>query len=270
MTMIQPFTTGTVRIRPSQIFSKAQIGPKEILSDTRWSDWLPITAWLIEHPTEGLVLVDTGETSQTMRPGYFPRFHPYYRKAVEFNVRPEDEIGYQLRQVGIRPSDIRNIILTHLHTDHSGGLHHFPESTIWVHPLEWRAAKGIGGWVNGYLKNRWPRWLAPRFIGMQDGPFASFNSHTDFLSDGAIRIVPTPGHSIGHVSIIVDHPDQPVVLAGDASYTTSLMESGQGGATLSPEGYQSLAKLRRFVQANRALYLPTHEPSVAEKLLRME
>jgi glyoxylase-like metal-dependent hydrolase (beta-lactamase superfamily II) len=270
MIKIHPFTTGYVRIRPSQIYSDLQKGAVEILFDNRWSDWLPITAWLIEHPTEGLVLVDTGETARAMQPGYFPRFHPYYRRAVEFNVQPEDEIGPQLRKAGYRPADVRHVLLTHLHTDHAGGLHHFPQSTIWVHSLEWQAAKGMGGWINGYLKKRWPAWLEPRFFPMLDGPFGGFTNHTDFFSDGSIRILPTPGHSIGHVSVAVDRPNQPIVLAGDASYTTTNMVSGQGGAGLAPEGYDSLTRLRSFVQASHALYLPAHEPGAAEKLLQQD
>jgi glyoxylase-like metal-dependent hydrolase (beta-lactamase superfamily II) len=42
------------------------------------------------------------------------------------NVRPEDEIGPQLRSMGITQEDIKTLILTHFHTDHAGGLHHFP------------------------------------------------------------------------------------------------------------------------------------------------
>lgn len=46
--------------------------------DRRWTDPLPIYAWLIEHP-EGLIVVDTGETAEVNDPGYFPRWHPYFR-----------------------------------------------------------------------------------------------------------------------------------------------------------------------------------------------
>ena len=98
--------------------------------DREWTEPLPIYAWLIEHP-EGLIVVDTGETARAGEPGYFPRWHPYFKLAVREWVQPEDEIGPRLRALGFSPDDVRWVILTHLHTDHAGGLAHFPRSDTW-------------------------------------------------------------------------------------------------------------------------------------------
>jgi glyoxylase-like metal-dependent hydrolase (beta-lactamase superfamily II) len=115
-----------------------------ILLDRTWTEWLPIYAWAIET-NEGVIVVDTGETTGTSQRGYFPHWHPYFGLAVQFNVSPEKEVGPQLVEIGIHPQDVRKVILTHLHTDHAGGLHHFPKSEILVRTEEVKLAREFVG-----------------------------------------------------------------------------------------------------------------------------
>ena len=112
--------------------------------DREWTEPLPIYAFAIEHP-EGVIVVDTGESAGASEPGYFPRWHPVFRLAVREWVEPEQEIGPQLEQLGIRPNDVRRVVMTHLHTDHAGGLHHFPNTEILVTPAEIAYASGRHG-----------------------------------------------------------------------------------------------------------------------------
>src|SRR6202167_3967071 len=104
MIKIHPIQTGLTRIRESQRNRKPG-GVLRILMDRKWTEWLPIFAWVIEHP-EGIIVVDTGETARTSEPGYFPGWHPFFRLAAGFDVKPADEIGPQLRKVGISPEDV--------------------------------------------------------------------------------------------------------------------------------------------------------------------
>ena len=112
--------------------------------DRAWTDPLPILAWLVEHE-EGLIVVDTGETARVSQPGYFPAWHPYFRLAVRERVAPEEEIGPQLTRLGFSTADVRWVVLTHLHTDHAGGLGHFPDSEILVTREELAFASGALG-----------------------------------------------------------------------------------------------------------------------------
>ena len=130
------------------------------LLDREWTEPLPIYAFAIEHP-EGVIVVDTGETARVSEPGYFPRWQPFFRFAVREHVRPEQEIGPQLKQLGILPSDVRRVVMTHLHTDHAGGLHHFPDNEILVSRAELDYAAGLRGRVRGYPNKRWPAWFRP-------------------------------------------------------------------------------------------------------------
>ena len=137
---IHAIQTGTVAITKSwrEGRGSGQGRLLRTLLDREWTEPLPIFAFVIEHP-EGVIVVDTGETARVAEPGYFPRWHPLLRFAVREWVEPKQEIGPQLARLGIAPSDVRMVVMTHLHTDHAGGLHHFPDTEILVTPARPRA-----------------------------------------------------------------------------------------------------------------------------------
>ena len=124
---IHAIQTGTVAITKSwrEGDGDGQGRLLRTLLDREWTEPLPIFAFAIEHP-EGVIVVDTGETARVSEPGYFPRWHPLLRFAVREWVEPEQEIGPQLAQLGIDAERRPLVVMTHLHTDHAGGLHHFP------------------------------------------------------------------------------------------------------------------------------------------------
>ena len=49
----------------------------------------------------------TGETARAATPGYFPAWHPYYKLCVRVSLTPEQEIGPQMRALGLSPDDAR-------------------------------------------------------------------------------------------------------------------------------------------------------------------
>ena len=157
---VHAIRTGSVRIKAAQRQRKPG-GLLRTIVEKHWTQWLPIYCWLIESP-HGLILVDTGETARTAQPGYLPRWHPYFRTSMQTRVEREEEIGPQLVSMGIDPRQISLVILTHLHTDHAGGLGHFREVPILVSRTELRVARGLLGRLLGYLPGRWPSWFAPQ------------------------------------------------------------------------------------------------------------
>jgi glyoxylase-like metal-dependent hydrolase (beta-lactamase superfamily II) len=238
------------------------------LFDSEFTEWLPIYVWVIEHP-EGLIVIDTGIPADANKRIWFPPFMPLLQRAAKFQMTPEEEVGPQLRQLGLSPNDVRWVVLTHLHQDHDGGLHHFPNAEFVVSSKEWEMAVGLKGRMNGYLNQRWPDWFKPRPVDFNSGiPFEPFGGHHTLTQGEDIHLVPTPGHSPGHLSVILIEDDLSIMFAGDASYTDELLLAQRvDGIGPDPQAQQEThRKILAYAERHRTVYLPTHDPAAKERL----
>ena len=189
----------------------------------RWSDsTLPVNAFLVEHPA-GLCLFDVGQTARAAAPGYLPRWQPWLRLA-RFELRRDDEAAAQLGRLGLSPTDVRWVVLSHLHTDHVGGLDPFRGAQVVVSRREWEAATGLPGRIRGYLPQYWPAGLEPRLVDFGGSPLGPFPGTHDVAGDGTLLLVPTPGHSKGHACLLVRGGGRPWLLVGDLAHTVADLE----------------------------------------------
>ena len=176
---------------------------------------------LVETPSSGLVLVDTGlgtadyaDITARLGRGFAKT---YARPAID----PELAAIRQVAKLGFDPRDVRHVVQTHLDLDHVGGLSDFPWATVHVHATELAAATARATvrdrhryrppmWAHG------PRWQTFRELGEPWFGFPVVRSLPGLPEE--ILAVPLPGHTLGHCGIAIDAVDGTLLAAGDAFF----------------------------------------------------
>jgi glyoxylase-like metal-dependent hydrolase (beta-lactamase superfamily II) len=217
---------------------------------------IPVPWFLLTHP-DGYTLIDGGLAVEGL-----PDPYAYWGSSAEqFKPVMSEKQGClaQLKSIGIAPEDIRYVLLSHLHSDHTGAIGRFPHATYVVQRREYEYAFAPDWFTAGaYCRKDYDRpelnWL---FL---NGP--SDDSY-DLYGDGTLECIFTPGHSPGHQSFLIRLPSgKNFMLAIDAAYTLdhyheralpSLMTSATDVA-------QSVRKLRQLTEQNNAVFIPGHDP----------
>lgn len=264
---IHPIQTGLVRVKDFQIHGGRSniMRIYDMLFTQKWGEWMPIFCWLIETSNE-MILIDTGDTSRVHEEGYIPQ-GTIYDKLVQNKITREDEIDFQLKELGFSCDDISTVILTHLHGDHIGGNEFFPKAQFFVSQKEYDFATSKKGISQGYFTQNWPRWFKPFLINYEYDKLGPFDSSFTLPHQNSIKIVPTPGHSIGHQSVIINSGAGVYFIAGDLSYNIQTLQSGVANTVLNnKEAFQSIRKAQQFVQSTGALFLSSHDWEVKNYL----
>lgn len=202
---------------------------------------------------EGLVLVDTGYGLKDVRHPHerpSPRITRFMRGLLNIQLREEETAIHQLKARGIRASDVRHILLTHLDFDHAGGLEDFPQATVHVMDAEFNAASGPRRGL--IARNRYrPRQFDEvrewrRYAGPSGEPWYGFNAVRALEGlPPEILMVPLPGHTWGHAGIAVDTGSGWLLHAGDAYFYRGEMRQAQRLCTPGLRAYQTMMEVDR-------------------------
>jgi glyoxylase-like metal-dependent hydrolase (beta-lactamase superfamily II) len=229
--------------------------------------WLPIPAFLVEHPGAGAVLVDTGlHPSIAIDPTQ--SFGPVAGRFNRFRMQADQAAAAQLRAGGLDPSEVRVVVMTHLHTDHASAVSEFPNATFVVDRREWESASRAQGLLRGYRHEQFDYgfdWRTVDFDAPDVDSFATFGQSIDLFGDGSVRLLATPGHTLGHMSVLVRLRDREALLCGDAAYTRRAIDHDVTPLFMHDEHlfFRSLRELRRFVERTPGLVvIPGHDVDV--------
>ncbi|PRY20417.1 glyoxylase-like metal-dependent hydrolase (beta-lactamase superfamily II) [Aliiruegeria haliotis] len=146
----------------------------------------------------------------------------------DFVTQRFDDLGRlpaALADAGIAPSDITDIVITHMHIDHSGGLiangkPAFENATIHIDQAEW------GFWTREGFAEQAPEDFRPMVIEIQN--IAKIIGHQIETHDGTkdfgngLRAVRTYGHTPGHNSLELDLGDEKLLIMGDIVVSDSI------------------------------------------------
>jgi N-acyl homoserine lactone hydrolase len=255
---VHPLRTGMIKAMPR--FLERPSGPLPTLRGlglfSRRSTWegVPVPAFAVEHPGAGLMLIDTG-----LHPGIADDpaegLGRIGARVLHVEMRPEWAAPLQLRGRGFEPEDVSLVVMTHLHYDHAGAVTSFPGATFVVDRAEWEAARS-GGLTHGYRRALFDHpydWRLLDFGAPEVDSYATFGHAIDLLGDGSVRLLATPGHSPGHLSVLLRlGGGGELLLTGDAAYARRTIDEDLV-PTICPDVHRyrrSLGEIRRYVERN--------------------
>lgn len=203
-------------------------------------EWWPSYGHAVEH-AGGIFLFDNGAGfgNTEIDEAFSPR------------VRPVDDA---LEEAGISLGDVTGAANCHLHFDHCGQNGRLRGMPIFVQRSEWTMVHE-------------PDYTVPEWIDVAGLTYELLDGETEIAP--GIRLVPTPGHTAGHQSLVVDAPGGPIVLAGQAVRSRDEWDGAEGSGSSGrpdasdPDAYaRSVDRLRKLdpVRVHFA-----HDPSVWER-----
>jgi len=177
---------------------------------------VPCPAYLIEHP-KGLVLFDTGcHPDVAVDPvAYWGPF----AQALQVSYPKEMLLDRQIQGLGYKMSDIKYVVVSHLHLDHTGYMHAFPNAKFLIMANElrygyWPDADRRGAFIlNDILPTRNFNWI-------------ELDSDFDLFDDGSLCMLKTPGHTPGESSLYVRLPNRKILLVGDTIHLRAQLDTG--------------------------------------------
>jgi N-acyl homoserine lactone hydrolase len=153
----------------------------------------------------------------------------------------------QLALLGLRPEAITDMIVTHTHIDHIGGLADFPQAQLIVGVAE-RALPAPLYWADR------------RPLAWPDATYRLIDADTEILP--GLSILATPGHSPGHLSLMLDLPTGTVLLTADAlSRPAELHERRFAGAWDAAQAEAQALRLMELAATRRATVIFGHDPA---------
>lgn len=195
---VRVYNAGSIVVRGSKVSSI-----KSWSARTR----LDVPVFLVKHPLKGYILFDTGPKAAGAKSDCF-------NESVD--VLPGLDLVSQLRKDGISPADIKTVILSHLHAEHSGAVDLFPAATVYVDQREWSRREESAG-------SETVKWamLEPRVKTVDlsnEKAFGAIDHGRDLFGDGTVFLVDLSGHSVGNMGAWLNLDNGPVLLPGDATF----------------------------------------------------
>ena len=247
------FSSGALTVPKSLLQSGAESTPIQV----------PVAFFVIQHP-KGNVLFDTGNNDRIITdPSYWggaiQRLNP---------VRtPDVAIDVQLAKIGLKPDDIKYVVIGHFHLDHGGNVGKFPNSTIVAQRDEikaafWPAPGFAGGYIPGdvgvlrsELGNRMPN----KFNMIE------LEGDLDLYRDGSLYVKRSVSHTAGSQLLVVRLPKTgTVILTSDVvSFKENLAKNLLPAVAIAyrPSGFYEAYEWIRDLQAREnANVMTAHDP----------
>ncbi len=230
-----------------------------ILKDTRIGTpmEIPILFLIIRHGNEWIAF-DTGCNGETARDPV-AYWGEELAKAFQPVMGPDEEFARAIRTLGLKPADLKAVILSHGHTDHAGAIEDFRGTTvpIYVQKAELAEIREVVA-----TQRRGTAYIPRDFKYLEELNLREVQGAFDIFGDRSVIAFPTPGHTLGHQSLYVKPTvGKAFIYAADALYTLECMEKSIPPA-LAVDFSATMQNIHWFKLEDLAgvIVVPSHDP----------
>lgn len=196
---LQPVSDGTFVARPAYFGDHLPSRTHQALFNRHDTAWLPIGCFVVSA-RDRIVLIDAG-------------LGPEMQQMAHGMHLVGGQLLTGLLALGITPTDVTDVVCTHLHSDHVGWLFDldcepvFPQATIWLGVADWRHFVAGAGHMALHIREGFRTPAHASRIGLID---------QDTTVAPGITALLTPGHTPGHICVVVSSGRERALLLGDA------------------------------------------------------
>jgi len=224
---------------------------------------IPVSMWVIKHK-KGVVVFDTGNNvaiSDGACSTYWAQGNCDFLKPSQ---KRSDVIDKQVEKLGFKVDDVKVVVTSHSHLDHTGNIALFPKAVhifqkkelyqgYWPEKFQGRAQNGT--------------FVLNDLVSARDYDFYEIDGDYDLFGDGEVMILSTPGHTIGHQSMKVKlNSGSHVIMSQDAVWMQENLDGYPAGLNFSVQAYtNSLQRLKRMRDLEGAQLLMAHDEDQFKK-----
>jgi glyoxylase-like metal-dependent hydrolase (beta-lactamase superfamily II) len=252
-TRLYAFSSGALTIGKGVLQNFAAMDPPIVI---------PVGFYVVKH-AKGNVLFDTGNNDNLIKD---PNWWPAGLQGLKPAMTPEMALDFQLAKIGLKPDDMKYVVVSHMHLDHGGNISKFPNSTIVVQKSEIQNAfwpePGTGGpYVLGdFLPLRAPNSTYPNAQKM-----IQLEGDLDIFGDGSVVVKRWVGHTAGSQMMTVKLKNSGlIILTGDNVYFRENVEKSIAPNLVlayDPAGiYRAYEWIRMMMATQKADYFTAHDP----------
>lgn len=229
----------------------------------KYMSWEPDRGERYAGPAAGFLIQTDGGENVLVDTGLSPEHIENPEARVEgpdmiVTMCPEDDIRRRLEEIGLTPADVGRVVQTHFDFDHCGGNRFFPHAVFTVQREHYEHAKAH------------PERFPPQDWDLPELHYELVDGDLELLP--GIELVTTPGHAVGHQSVILRglRNTGTVILSADATHThREFEEELVGDSPAAPELLASIRKLKRIRDAENATLITCHDVDAWNETYRL-